>query len=214
MAPHWNRSIKSESADDNGACREKGFPKMPASYSDVICDLRLAAYIARIGLGDETPYIISRLSMNRSLIMWSIVTGPIFGFAAHWFTTAVQNVRARAPRDWRLPVWCVAVFPTIGLVAIPFPQILGNGKVLASLGFDGSLTSGLAAALLLVRTFATINCIRAGAEGGVLTPSVAIGALIATVTGGVWNRVWPASPLGAFAVVGGAAFLASSMRTP
>jgi H+/Cl- antiporter ClcA len=111
-------------------------------------------------------------------------------------------------------VWCAVVFPTIGLIAIPFPQILGNGKGLASLGFDGSLTIGLAATLLLLKTFATIGCLRAGAAGGLLTPSVSIGALLATVTSGMWNWIWPGSPAGAFAVVGGTAFLASSMRVP
>jgi H+/Cl- antiporter ClcA len=106
------------------------------------------------------------------------------------------------------------VFPAIGLIAIFFPQILGNGKGLALLGFDGSLTIGVAATLLLLKIFATIGSLRAGAEGGLMTPSVSIGALLATVTGGIWNCIWPGGPSGAFAVVGGTAFLASSMRMP
>jgi len=140
--------------------------------------------------------------------------GPLFGLAARWFAHTAQSARAHAPRDWRLPAWCAVVFPTIGLIAIPFPQILGNGKGLALLGFDGSLSIGLAATLLLLKIFATVGCLRAGAEGGLLTPSIAIGALMATVTGGVWNWIWPGTMPGAFAIVGGTAFLASSMRMP
>jgi H+/Cl- antiporter ClcA len=47
-----------------------------------------------------------------------------------------------------------------------------------------------------------------------MTPSVAIGALLATMTGGIWIWVWPGSPSGALAVVGGTALLASSMKIP
>jgi len=174
----------------------------------------IAAYVAWIGLGDETPYILAPLSITRSLIVWSVVAGPFFGFAARWFASAAQSARTRAPRDWRLLVWCAVVFPLIGMTAIPFPQILGNGKGLALLGFDGSLTIGAAATLLLLKTLATIGSLRAGAEGGLLTPSVAIGAALATLMSGIWNSMWPGSPPGAFAVVGGAAFLASSLRMP
>ena len=99
----------------------------------------IAAFVAWIGLGDETPYILPPLTMNRSLIMWSIVAGPFFGLAAHWFAGAVRNARARAPRDWRLALWCAVVFPLIGLIAIPFPQILGNGKGLALFGLRRQL---------------------------------------------------------------------------
>jgi hypothetical protein len=86
--------------------------------------------------------------------------GPFFGYAAHWFASAVRSARARAPREWRLLVWCAVVFPLIGLIAIPFPQILGNGKGLALLGFDSNLTVGVAATLMLLKTVATIGALR------------------------------------------------------
>ena len=170
----------------------------------------IAAYVARIGLGDETPYVLLPLSTSRSLIVWSVVAGPFFGFAAYWFANAVHRARTHAPRDWRLPVWCAVVFPLIGLMAISFPQILGNGKGLALLGFDGGMTMGLAATLLLLKVTATIGCLRAGAEGGLMAPSAAIGACLATLMIGIR----PGTSPGAFALVGATAFLASSQRMP
>jgi len=185
-----------------------------AAVIPAVATSAIAAYVARIGLGDEIPYVLPHLATNRSLIAWSIVAGPIFGFAAGWFANAVQRARVAAPQDWHLPVWCSVVFPVIGLIAAPFPQILGNGKGLALLGFDGGLSIGAASTLLLLKTFASLGSLRAGAQGGLLTPSVAIGALLATVTYGIWNWICPGAPQGAVAVVGGAAFLASSMRMP
>jgi H+/Cl- antiporter ClcA len=55
---------------------------------------------------------------------------------------------------------------------------------------------------------------RVGAMGGLLTPGLSNGALFAITLGGAWNHWFPAVPLGSFAIVGAAAFLATSMRMP
>jgi H+/Cl- antiporter ClcA len=67
---------------------------------------------------------------------------------------------------------------------------------------------------LLLRVLVTLGALRAGAEGGLLTPGLSIGALLGIILGGFWNYAWPGLPLGAFAIVGSAAFLASSMKMP
>ena len=182
---------------------------LPAITTSVI-----AAYVARLGLGNHTQYSLPSLVMTPPLVIWSIITGPIFGLAAWWFAKATSTARARAPRGWRLLVCCIAVFTAIGAFAIPFPEILGNGKGTAQMGFAGDVSIGLGATLLVIRAAFTIGCLRAGAEGGLLTPSVAMGTLLATVIGGAWSLVWPGVMPGAFAVVGATAFVAVSMKMP
>ena len=56
--------------------------------------------------------------------------------------------------------------------------------------------------------------LRVGAAGGVLTPSLTLGALLATAICPVLNLIFPGIPSAGFAVVGAAAFLASSMNMP
>jgi H+/Cl- antiporter ClcA len=111
-------------------------------------------------------------------------------------------------------LWCVLVFPIIGLLAIPFPQLLGNGKGLAQAGFDNEVGLALAATILLFRVVVLVASLRSGADGGLLTPGLSIGALLGIIVGSFWNQVWPTQSLPGFAIVGGAAFLASSMRMP
>jgi H+/Cl- antiporter ClcA len=113
-----------------------------------------------------------------------------------------------------LPLLCVLNFLFIGLLATQFPILLGNGKGPAQVGFDGSIPLRLAAILLMLRVLITWTSLRAGAEGGLLTPGLCNGALLAIVLGGAWSVLFPGTPLGAFAVIGAAAFLASSMRVP
>ena len=72
----------------------------------------------------------------------------------------------------------------------------------------------LAATLFVLRLLVTLGALRAGAAGGLLTPSVALGGLLGCILGGLWNHAWSSVPVGAFAIVGSAAFLASSMKMP
>jgi len=174
----------------------------------------IAAYVAWIGLGDETPYTVANLAISPSLVLWSIATSPVFGLAGDRFARAAGAARAAAPRDGRLFIRCMLVFPVIGMIAAWHPQILGNGKGIAQLAFFSEPTVALAAVLLLIRITIPIGALGAGAAGGLMTPSMAIGALLAIVLGRAWNVVWPDIPSGAFAVVGAAAFLASSTKMP
>jgi H+/Cl- antiporter ClcA len=174
----------------------------------------LAAVVAWLGLGNEHQYWVPQLGLSEPLMVWSALCGPVFGGAAWGFTRLAARARAKAPRGWRLIVLSIVNFAVIGLLAMHFPQLPGNGKGAVALSFDSSLAIGLAAVLLVLKVVITLSSLRAGAEGGLLTPGLAIGALIAIVLGGLWNMVWPGTTPGAFAIVGAASFLAASMQMP
>ncbi|KAG8154432.1 chloride channel protein [Burkholderia catarinensis] len=174
----------------------------------------IAAAVAWIGLGNEHQYAVPPFALSTPLVAWSIVCGPLFGFAAYGFVRLTTHARANAPKDWRLPVLALVNFAVIGVLAMRFPQLLGNGKGAASLGFDGTLTIGLAAALLVLKVLIEAGSLRAGAEGGLLTPGLANGALLGVVLGGLWSLVWPGASIGGCALIGATAFLAASMQMP
>ena len=174
----------------------------------------MAARIAWVGLGDAVQYPVLPFAVNGSLLVWAMVMGPVFGIAAFGFTRLATAMTARSPRNLRLVPWALAVFIGIGLLATVFPQLLGNGKGPIQLSLADDLSLRLALALLSLRIAVTLAALRAGARGGMLTPGMTIGALLATVIAVPWTTMWPGEPLGAFALVGAAAFLASSMKMP
>ncbi|WP_322107132.1 chloride channel protein [Paraburkholderia sp. J41] len=174
----------------------------------------IAAVVAWIGLGDAQQYRVPAYAINAQLVTISALCGPVFGAAAHGFANLTSRARSASPKDWRLPLYSLVNFAGIGVLAIWFPQLPGNGKGPAGLSFDDDLGIGLAATLLALRVLITTTTLRAGAKGGLLTPGLANGALLAIVIGGVTNHVWPGMATGAFAIVGAAAFLASSMQMP
>jgi H+/Cl- antiporter ClcA len=79
--------------------------------------------------------------LSVSLVVWSIVAGPVFGVAAYVFCELTKTARARAARGWQLPVLSLLNFTLIGLLATYLPHLLGNGKSPAQLGFDNEIGS-------------------------------------------------------------------------
>ena len=186
---------------------------LPASVA-ALATCVIATLVAWLGLGNGLQYSVPPLAISPSIIVWSLLVGPVIGAAAYLFVRVTEAARARAPRDWHLAVWCALVFPIVGLLAIPFPQLLGNGKGLAQAGFDNEVGLALAATLLLFRVIVLAASLRAGAEGGLLTPGLSMGALLGIIIGSFWNHIWSTQSLAGFAIIGGAAFLASSMTMP
>ena len=174
----------------------------------------IATVVSWIGLGSESQYYSPNFSISYSLVIWSILAGPIFGFTAFWFRKITTSARNTAPRNWQLLILCPLNFALIGILAVYFPALLGNGKGSIQLGFTDILGVELAAALLILRIFIVWSSLRAGTEGGLLTPSLANGVLLAVVLGGLWSLAFPGTHPGAFAIVGAAAFLAASQKMP
>ncbi len=174
----------------------------------------IAVIVSWIGLGNHPAYQVPHLAISNSLIVWSLITGPIFGFLGHWFERAANYARSKAQTNWQTPVLCLLNFTLLGLLAIYFPALLGNGKSPAQLEFNDAIGLGLTAILLLLRVFFVCSTLRSGTHGGLLTPSLANGALLAVLLGGLWQLLWPGPALNTFAIVGATAFLASAQKMP
>ncbi|WP_250515458.1 chloride channel protein [Caballeronia sp. INDeC2] len=174
----------------------------------------IGASIAWIGLGDGHQYRLPAFTLDAQLIVWAIVMGPVFGAAARLFVKLTSAARKNAPRGRMLPLLSILNFATIGVLVIYFPQLAGNGKGPAGLSFDDSLSFALAGVLLVLKVTIEVSSLRAGAQGGLLTPGLANGALLGVVLGSVWNGFWPGTPPGAFALVGATAFLGASIQMP
>ncbi len=175
----------------------------------------VATAVSRAVLGDVSQYTVPAFAVDASLVAWAAVCGPLFGLAGAAFRKAGAWARPTQPKhDVRTFGWSLAVFATIGALAWPFPELLGNGKGPAQFAFDGFVSVDRATALLVLKVFVVLAAIRAGAYGGLLTPAVACGALLAIVVGDGWSLWWPIVGIGACALVGATAFLAASMAMP
>lgn len=174
----------------------------------------IAALVARLVVPANPLYVVEQVPLTPQLVVWAILAGPILGFAAVGFVRLTRLAQNHRPRSWGILIVMPLVFAAVGVASVWFPAILGNGRSLGQLAMSASLPVVIVLVITLVKTAATAGTIGAGAAGGTLTPSLAIGAGLGLTLGGAWQLVWPGEPLAAFALIGAAAFLAVTMRAP
>jgi CIC family chloride channel protein len=182
---------------------------LPALATSVI-----ATAVAWIFLGTGPTYNLPHYALHPSQLAWAVVAGPILGVAAIAWVRIVQRAAALRPRRWGRLLAPLIVFGVLGVVSIQYPQLLGNGKGIVQLEALGSLSLGMLCVLFALKPLATAACLGAGSPGGLFTPTLTIGVLIAGVLGTLWSHLWPGAAVGSYALIGGAAFLAAAMQGP
>ncbi|WP_295850968.1 chloride channel protein [uncultured Microbacterium sp.] len=174
----------------------------------------IATFVARPLVGDGSLYQVPALEVNASLVVAALLVGPLMGWGATSFATVTKALGRFRPKGWKLLVVLPVTFAAVGLLGAFFPLILGNGRALATAGFDLSQPALLLLLLALLKYVATTISLGSGAIGGTLQPSVAIGAALGAAAAAGWALIWPGADGTALAIIAAAAFLASNMRAP
>ncbi|WP_256922112.1 chloride channel protein [Leifsonia sp. NCR5] len=186
-----------------------------ATVLPALASSAIATLVARLVVPANPLYPIEQFPLSPSVVVWAVLAGPVIGLAAIGFVRLMQYAQAIRPKSWGILIVMPLVFTAVGVVSLWFPAILGNGRSLGQLAMTASLPVLLILAITLLKVFATAGTIGAGAAGGTLTPSLAVGAGLGLTIGAAWNLVWPGgAPIAVFALVGAAAFLAVTMRAP
>jgi CIC family chloride channel protein len=182
---------------------------LPALITSVI-----ATAVAWITLGTHPTYTVPAYGVHASQLAWAALMGPVAGFAAVLWVRMITRANALRPRRWGRFVAPLAVFLALGALSIPYPQLLGNGQDVVQLASVGGVSLGLLAVLVALKPLATAACLGSGSPGGLFTPTLTVGILLAGITGTLWTHLWPDAPEGSYALIGGGAFLAAAMQGP
>ncbi|MFJ8792446.1 chloride channel protein [Streptomyces sp. NPDC102462] len=158
-------------------------------------------------------YRLPEVPLSASLTVFAVLIGPLAGLVAVGWVRMVRIAHACRPTGWPLLVAPLLVFTAVGALAVPYPQLLGNGKDIVQLALGAQLAVPALVALLFLKPIATAGSLGSGASGGLFTPTVATGALLGALAGQGWILAWPA-PAAGFAVIGAAAVLAAAMQAP
>ena len=210
------------------------------SFIPIVVAAVIATTVGRGLTGDVAAFdSIPKYSLGSpSEYPFYIVLGLITGFAAAIFIRLLNLVETNIEKMEMVPVpfrTCLGGL-CVGLIALSFPHVLGNGfgvtSDLISLDTDGegglvmgdsfpedmNMVSGISSLLIFVvsimilKIIATSVSIGSGGSGGIFTPSLFIGAALGAALGLVLNDMGIVDHPGAFALVGMAAFVASTTR--
>jgi CIC family chloride channel protein len=177
----------------------------------------IAVVVSWIALPAHTVYLVPKLANPTvSLLVFAVVVGPVMGIASAGYVKIITWASDHRPKGRRLFFEPVVIFTLLGLVAIVYPLLLGNGVDLAQYAFTGSASAGLLVllALAVLKPIATSACLRSGASGGLFTPTMSFGAIFGALLGHLWLLVWPGPSVAAFAVIGAGALLAAAIEAP
>ena len=144
-------------------------------------------------------------------VLIAIVVGGLFLGAL--LTQAVVWARLNAPQPtWRLPVIMAGGFGVVGLVSIARPEVPGNGKGILELLLVEQPAWSLLFSLLLLKFALTVLTLRVGAVGGLLMPSLAMGAMLGASVASLAGL--GGADIGACMLSGSIAVLAVTQRAP
>jgi H+/Cl- antiporter ClcA len=174
----------------------------------------LATAVAWLALPNVPTYDVPSYNVHASQVVWALLAGPLAGLAAVVWIRLVARAHAMRPSGRGRLLAPLAVFTALGVIAIQYPELLGNGKPVVQAALVAQLTAGLIAAMLVLKPLVTAACLGSGAPGGLFTPTLAYGVLLGGLLGKGWALIWPGAPLGGYAIIGGAAVLAASMQAP
>ncbi len=170
-------------------------------------------------LPDRATYTIPYTPLSVAIIAWALLVGPVIGLAAVLYVRLICAADAHRPKGRRiggarLVLAPLLVFSALGLCAIRYPGLLGNGRDLVQQALLDQLGLAALLPLFVLRGLATVACLGSGAPGGLFTPTLACGALLGGALGRLGVALAPGLSCGACALVGATALLAAATQGP
>ncbi len=144
--------------------------------------------------------------------------GLLAGVGAQLFMRMLSSgerlfARSRVPQPFRAALGGALV----GLLALSWPEVAGNGYEPLNLLLDGAFPLTLIATLCVAKAFATTASVSSGSPGGVFTPILFLGAALGACYGALLGHLFGPSAvgsIGAYALVGMAATTAATTHAP
>ncbi|WP_096459511.1 chloride channel protein [Corynebacterium suranareeae] len=181
----------------------------------VIAIITTTAAVATTGFFVQTPDVFSTVPLTESpwMLFAAMVTGVVAGICGHWFSAAAHKMAQASPKGvkilWQMPLGFLA----IAVVIYFFPETLANPRWLADSMLGDGLILGTILLVLVLRTAMFLLAFRVGMVGGNLIPAFALGAMVGGVVGAILEPMTNV-PIAAFALLGAAAFLSTTMAAP
>jgi CIC family chloride channel protein len=177
----------------------------------------VATLVSRLALGAGPLYGPRSFTLRSSSeLVGYAVLGVASGLAGAGFTALLDAGRrlfARVPG--RAAVRGALGGLLVGVCALHFPEVNGNGFETIQLMLDTRIAAATLGLWLLVKAFGTTASVASGSPGGVFTPSLFLGAALGGIAGAVARTMWHAPGLpGGYVLCGMAGVIAATTRAP
>ena len=196
---------------------------MPSVVASVMSYTIFCCFYGWEPLFDMTPCAF----VNGLRLLPYLVLAFVVAFGARFYISVFRGTeRWFSVRTWPMWVRVGTGGLVTGMLGFVFPDILGSSYALIQTAFTaggdsfgryGTLPAVGFLVFFFVKVIATSFTVGSGGSGGLFAPALACGGALGAATGLFFRDILPTSVginPGAFALVGMAAFLASSIRVP
>jgi len=186
------------------------------SFIPLILSSVSAAILSRVVFGNNVAFTIPTLELvSLWEIPYFILFGLIIGSIASLFIRATREVTTRVS-NWSSWLRCGMAGTCVGLIALAAPQIMGIGYDTVNAALHSSLSIQVLAIAFAGKLLATIICSGMSLPGGIIGPSMFIGAMVGGLMGTLGAMILPeyASEYAFYSIIGMAAMMSSVLQAP
>ncbi len=187
-----------------------------AGFAPVILASVSATFLTRLVFGENLAFQVPLLQLGSLLqLPYIVVLGIAVGALGAGFGR-VMAVLARAAM--RMPVWLGLSLAglVVGVCGLLQPAVLGIGDQAITRALDGHLEIVFLLTLLALKFIASSAALGLGIPGGVIGPSLVLGATVGALLGvlAAAADLAPASAVGMYALIGMGAMMAGTLQAP
>jgi CIC family chloride channel protein len=192
----------------------------PKTFCMVAISSVSATLISQIVLGDLPEFIVIPYQIVSPFEMFFyILLGAAAAFVSVLFIRVFCQIEDLFKKIHGVPSWVLPALGGIsfGLIGFYIPETLGRGNQVIEQVLNGELNAaGFLALLCFLKIITTSLTLGSGGSGGVLFPSMFIGACLGGSFGSVFHSLVPAltAGSGAYAIVGMGALFAAANHAP
>ncbi len=179
----------------------------------------VATMVSRSFFGIRPWYTVPSFDFTSlTQLPWFLCLGLVTGVMGAMFLKLL-NATEEAFKKLQAPIYLRLVLAglLVGIIALEFPQVWGNGYIATNRILHGEYNSLLfLSGLFLAKLAATVATVGSGAVGGVFTPTLFLGAGLGAAFGQGLEQLGGGHglPIAPFAVVGMGSMLAATTRSP
>ena len=188
------------------------------SFGPLIVASVVSDATSRHFLGYGPVYLVPHINFGAT---WELalygVLGVLLGHAAPPYLALLERARTRFRElNWPKPVTLALGGLIVGVISTGVPQVWGNGYSVVNDMLNDKLGFSLLGIVLVSKLISTGASVGSGANGGILTPTLFMGAAFGALYANGLHVLHPhlTSQIAAYAVVGMGSFLAATTHAP
>ncbi len=185
-----------------------------STFIPIILASVVGASITRMVYGDEVAFVVPPVHLSSLLeIPFVVLSGLFIGAVAAlliFLSRQTMLQGARVAVGWR--------FLLAGLItggcALLAPEIMGVGYDTVDAAIAGQISILALVTILSLKLIATSACVGAGLPGGVVGPTLVLGALCGGLMGALGKTLLPVTDSGLYVLIGMAAMMSATLQAP